>query len=106
MRIKSFKENLFHKNPKKLKLIQFWSTWCGVCLDTKHLEIFSRKRPSIEVFRLNVDEHHSYTTKYSIVVLPTYVFFKNLKPILFLIGEQKSESLFKALNSKLAKPPN
>jgi thioredoxin 1 len=100
--IKSFKENLFYKNTKKAKLVQFWSTWCGCCLDTSHLNILDKKKFNLEIYRLNVDEHSFYASKYSIVVLPTYIFFKNLKPILILIGEQKSQNLLKAFNAKLA----
>lgn len=97
--MRSFKEKLFYKNSKRIKLIQFWCAWCGSCINTKHLEEFHMENYSVEVYRLNVDENHDYATKHSIVVLPTYIFFKNLKPIFTLIGEQTKTSLNLAYKS-------
>lgn len=93
MRVRSFRENVFLKNPKRLKLIQFWSAWCGSCIDTKHLEDFCKFNSRVEVYRLNVEENQLYAQKYSVVIVPTYIFFRNLKPVLTLIGQQTKRDL-------------
>lgn len=100
-RIKSYKKNLFLRNPKKIKLIQFWSAWCGSCMDVTHLNDFYKSNINLEIYRLNVDEHQFMAIKYSVVILPTYLFFVGLKPNLVLVGEQSKETLSKALKSIL-----
>ena len=91
--LKSFKEIYFLKNPQRLKLIQFWSTWCGSCVETKHLKDFCKFNSNVEVYRLNVEENQLYAEKYSVVIVQTYIFFKNLKPVLTLIGKQTKRDL-------------
>ena len=41
---------------EKLRLVNFWATWCPPCLaELPHLEAFAKRHPDIEVVLVNVD---------------------------------------------------
>lgn len=90
--MKSLNEANFEENIKNGSwLVQFWAAWCGPCIDTKHLEGFESL--NFTVGRVNVEENPDLATQYSIVAVPTYVFFKEGHPVKRLTGLQTTESL-------------
>lgn len=74
-------------------LIQFWSSWCGPCINTSHLEEFQLVSPGITVARINSEENQNLATRYSVNVVPTYILFKKGNPIKRLVGLQTKETL-------------
>lgn len=80
-------------------LVMFWAAWCGPCIDLKYLEDFESVTPGTLVGRVNVEESPDLAATYSIVAVPTYVFFKHGQPVDRLIGLQTKESLQKAVKS-------
>jgi thioredoxin-like negative regulator of GroEL len=56
---------------KKRYLLYFWSAWCGVCAENKEFEQLNIK--DIEIGFVNMDENPHLSTKYEIIVAPTYL---------------------------------
>lgn len=81
-------------------LIMFWASWCGPCIEYQYLEEFESVTPGTFVGRINVEENQDLAAIYSIVVMPTYIFFKQGLPTKRLVGLQTKESLLEAVRSK------
>lgn len=90
----------FHEITKEgTWLVQFWSSWCGPCIDTKHLEEFQLVNPGLVVGRVNSEENVELSARYSVSVVPTYVLFKRGLLVKCLAGIQTKESLQKLIVS-------
>jgi thioredoxin 1 len=76
--------------------VMFWAAWCGPCINCEYLEDFEKINPSILVAKVNVEENSELAVQYYITTVPTYIFFKQGKPIKRLIGLQDKESLQKS----------
>jgi Thioredoxin domain-containing protein len=69
-------------------LIDFYADWCGPCrLQTPRIEeLKKRMGESVEVKKINVDQHMDLANKYSIQVVPTLVIEKDGKVVRRLEG--------------------
>lgn len=73
-------------------LVVFWASWCGPCMDLKHLEEFENTT-NVKVGRVNIEENPDLATIYSVVIVPTYIFFKKGLLLKCLFGLQSCNSL-------------
>lgn len=98
--MKTLTEEVFDKEINESNwLVVFWAAWCGPCVDVKYLEEFELATPGTIVGRVNVEENPDLAANYSVVVVPTYIFFKQGQPVKRLIGLQTKESLQEAVRS-------
>ena len=71
----------------RLTLVDFWAEWCGPC-KSMH-PIFTRlakKYENIKFVRVNVDNNQNISMKFGVQSIPTFIMFKNGKPIDKMIG--------------------
>lgn len=101
--MKSFSESNFDQEVLKCSstcLVDFWAAWCGPCNTLMPvLEKFVEKNPGIRVGRVIVEENQDLATQYSIIAVPTLIFFKKGQPIKRLVGLQTEETLQQAVES-------
>ena len=97
----SLNEGNFNTIEKQsLSLVYFWASWCGPCLDYfPILEQFEKDFSDIIVSKVNVEENQELSRKYSIIVVPTLMFFKKGKPIKTMIGTQLKDHLYEIVKS-------
>nr|WP_319375412.1 thioredoxin [uncultured Methanoregula sp.] len=84
-------------------LLDFFATWCGPCrLQTPILEELEKKMgDSIEIRKVDVDQHMDLAEKYGIRVVPTLIIEKDGKIIQSMEGVTDAATLEKILKPVL-----
>lgn len=77
-------------------LVDFWAPWCKPCnMVAPITEKLSQEYAGrLKVCKLNVDHSQQIAAKYSIMSIPTLIFFNGGKPVDTIIGAMP-ESIFK-----------
>ncbi len=86
------KEILEEKNPA---MVDFYTTWCGPCKIVSPIieELAKEYKGRFKVGKLNVEEAQAVATKYSIMSVPTLLFFKEGKVIDQVVGVLSKQQL-------------
>ncbi|GMM35510.1 Trx3 protein [Saccharomycopsis crataegensis] len=72
---------------EKLTFVDFYATWCGPCKAVSPiLEKLAVEYPNVQFRKVDVDESDDLAMEYGVSAMPTFVLFKDDKPIGKIIG--------------------
>lgn len=77
-------------------IIDFWATWCGPCVAMSPIvdELAEEYDGKVVIGKYNVDEESDLSSKYRIMSIPTFLFFKDGKKVdIRLAGSQPKATL-------------
>ncbi len=91
-------------NAKLPVLVDFWAEWCAPCrMMAPVVEALAKKYAGkVIVAKLNVDENPDVAQRYYIMGIPTFIIFKNGKPVEKIVGAVGQGPLENALQKYLA----
>ena len=81
-----------------MEVIKITAIWCSACLIMNKVWNKILEKMDIETISLDVDLDEDLVSKYEINdVLPVFIFIKNDKEIMRLVGEHSEEELLKII---------
>lgn len=86
-------------------IIDFWATWCSPCMAMGPIvdELAAEYDGQVVIGKYNVDEESDLSTKYRIMSIPTFLFFKNGQKVdIRLAGSQPKATLEEKIKELLA----
>ncbi|WP_058485920.1 thioredoxin [Defluviitalea phaphyphila] len=88
---------------KEPVLVDFFATWCGPCKMMAPIidQLSEEMEGKAKVYKIDVDESRDLAAKYSIMSVPTIVFFKNGEIADQIVGAVPKEKLVDKLNALL-----
>ena len=83
---KNFDEEVL--KAKEPVLVDFWAPWCGPCQFTSPIveELGKEYQGKLKVAKVNVDENPATAQRFTVMSIPTFLFFKDGKVVDSMIG--------------------
>jgi len=84
-----------HVSGPRLTLVDFWAVWCGPCKTMEPVisRLAAKLGASVNFGKLNVDEQPRIATRYEVQSIPTFMLFKNGRPVDAIIGTMQEAAL-------------
>ena len=83
-------ENFNEEIQGKTILVDFYADWCGPC---KMMGSVLENINSIDILKINVDEHEDIARQFGIMSIPTIMIFKNGQEATKIVGYRSQDEI-------------
>jgi len=85
-------------------LVDFWAPWCGPCKMMAPIvdELATEYEGRVKIVKVNVDENPETPGQFNIMSIPTFILFKEGKPLSSFIGAKPKESVKQEIDRAIA----
>ncbi len=82
-------------DPEKLVVVDMWAEWCGPCkmMEPVLKEIAEEHKDTVKIVKLNIDQNQETPLRFSVMNIPTLIFFKDGKEVDRVIGAFPKQQL-------------
>jgi len=76
------------EDSKGLAMVDFWASWCGPCQSAAPIveQLTTDYKDKMKVAKVNVDDNQQTASKFGVMSIPTFVFFKDGKEVSRKVG--------------------
>ena len=105
MAVKLINQDLFQKEVLEDKgnvFVDFYADWCGPCrLTSPIIEELSNEYTDIKFLKVDVDKNPELAQQYSIFSIPTFMIFKDGKPVSQFVGAMGKEGFLNEIKKAI-----
>ncbi|XP_074575807.1 thioredoxin Y, chloroplastic-like [Curcuma longa] len=95
-------DELLEKSDKPV-LVDFYATWCGPCQFMGPIleQVGEKMKDKIQVIKINTEKYTSIANHYQIEALPTFIIFRDGKPLDRFEGAMPADQLIQRIEAAL-----